>query len=291
MSQDRYEAQDQERRTTANELGDGFTRVANALAHVDRRRTNLAGGHEGDDMDPLQRMRFSQNGHPRAARYDGDSESAPAREPRCTCGHNYADHHFAEHVIDCTNDPTRYTLPSPFECPANRDVRCDGCKGNLTRIVKGPESTCHRDCRCLHYEPDSVRGLNSDPTGTAALIPDKANADLKRLDKLQRAARINLDEQLAILAKYGQARPASDADRAQLEKANIRPEPGCTNCGKYGHWQPVDPRVPKRAVCGWCLSWERDTGDLPGKRECDLHADDKNVRRPDKNHISRRKSA
>ena len=282
MSQDRYEAQDQERRTTANELGDGYTRVANALAHVEHRQYKCKAHSKwsdgsapscvykadgtidenatacpdlrhvgGDGKSVLDRMRDGKTGQPKSARYDGDSESAPAREPRCTCGHTADDHNRAMDV-------------------------CDG-DGDY--------------CRCLYYEPDSVRGLNSDPTGTTALIPDKANADLKRLDKLQRAARINLDEQLAILAKYGQARPASDADRAQLEKANIRPEPGCSNCGKYGHWQPVDPRVPKRAVCGWCLSWERDTGDLPGKRECDLHADDKNVRRPDKNHISRRKSA
>ena len=295
MSQDRYEAQDQERRTTANELGDGYTRVANALAHVEHRQYKCKAHSKwsdgsapscvykadgtidenatacpdlrhvgGDGKSVLDRMRDGKTGQPKSARYDGDAESAPPREPKCTCGHAQSEHVASD-------------LDGFVTCYGS-SLRSPGAMGSSV-------------CVCHHYEPDSVRGLNSDPTGTAALIPDKANADLKRLDKLQRAARINLDEQLAILAKYGQARPASDADRAQLEKANIRPEPGCANCGKYGHWQPVDPRVPKRAVCGWCLSWERDTGDMPGTRECDLHADDKNVRRPDKNHISRRKSA
>ena len=313
---DRYEADDDKRRDAANELGDGYTRVANALAHVEHRQYKCKAHSKwsdgsapscvykadgtidenatacpdlrhvgGDGKSVLDRMRDGKTGQPKSARYDGDAETAPAREPKCTCTHESALH------VSANRCPVQW--PDPAD--ETKSQRCTGTLGHAGTHDLGyipPRACVLASCVCTHYEPDSVRGLNSDPTGTAALIPDRANADLKRLDKLQRAARINLDEQLAILAKYGQARPASDADRAQLAKANIRPEPGCANCGNAkngGHFQTVF----RRGICDFCWRWERDTGELPGKRECDAHAlyPGKPVRRPDKNHIHNKGSA
>lgn len=236
---------DQERRHHANELAEGFTRAAIALAHVDRRRTTLDGGHEGDDMSPIDRMRFAFVGQPKAARYDGDSESTPAREPRCTCGHGQAGHY-----------------PTPVGCIA-------------------------QDCVCTAYEPDQLRGLNSDPTGTAGIRPDKAAQELRDHDKDVRAAEALLERITARLARFGPARPAGDAERALLARENLAPEPGCSNCGKHGHWQPIE----YAGLCNFCRRWNRDTGSEPGARECGMHADGKTVRRPDVNHLSRRQSA
>ena len=236
---------DQERRHHANELAEGFTRAAIALAHVDRRRTTLDGGHEGDDMSPIDRMRFAFAGQPRAARYDGDSESTPAREPRCTCGHGQAGHY-----------------PTPVDCIA-------------------------QDCVCTAFEPDQLRGLNSDPTGTAGIRPDKAAQELRDHDKDVRAAEALLERITARLARFGPARPAGDAERALLARENLAPEPGCSNCGKHGHWQPIE----YAGLCNFCRRWNRDTGSEPGARECGMHADGKTVRRPDVNHLSRRQSA
>lgn len=233
---------DQERRHHANELAEGFTRAAIALAHVDRRRTTLDGGHEGDDMSVFDRMRFAFAGQPRAARYDGDSESTPAREPRCTCGHGQAGHY-----------------PTPVDCIA-------------------------QDCVCTAFEPDQLRGLNSDPTGTAAIRPDKAAQELRDHDKDVRAAEALLERITARLARFGPARPAGDAERALLARENLAPEPGCSNCGKHGHWQPIE----YAGLCNFCRRWNRDTGSEPGARECGMHADGKTVRRPDVNHVNRR---
>lgn len=248
---------DADRQARADEIAELATRNANALGHRDPRRIALNGQHEGDDMTPVDRMRFAFQGQPRAARYDGDSEPSAAREPMCCCGHGHDKH--SPNAVDGT-------------------LGCYAAVGTSW-------------CRCRAYEPDNVRGLNSDPTGNAGTRPDKASAKLKRFDAIQRQQLDLANEAADILAEFGPARVASDADRAALVKANVVPEPGCTNCGKHGHWQPIDPRVPKRAICGFCLAWERDTAALPGKRECDLHADGKNVRRPDTNHVSRKASA
>lgn len=247
---------DQERRHHANELAEGFTRAAIALAHVDRRRTTDDGIHEGDDMSPIDRMRFAFVGQPRAARYDGDSESTPAREPRCTCGHTEGQH---------------------FAPPLGAGM--------------APTTPCRMGaCACDYYEPDTVRGLNSDPTGTAGIRPDKAAQELRDHDKDVRAAEALLERITARLARFGPARPAGDAERALLARENLAPEPGCSNCAdpkNGGHWQAVF----RGGICDFCYRWTKDVGELPGRRECDLHADGKHARRPDKNHINRRGSA
>lgn len=275
---------DQDRFDAANQNAELVTRIANAVAHRDHRRTNLNGGNEGDDMTPLERMRFGMNGHPKSARYDGDATESGPRAERCKCGHTDKRHN--DDDDECRSCPCiEFRLDaSPLCC----------CGHGQTQHAPGPHlaTRCQRPlCRCLHYEPDGVRGLNSDPTGLAGIKHDGASQDLKDHDADTKALAV-IAERIAVrLAKYGPARVASDADRALLAKANVVPEPGCSNCGKHGHWQPIDPRVPKRAICGFCLSWERDTSAMPGKRECDLHADGKTVRRPDKNHLARKASA
>ena len=212
---------DNDRQQLADDIAEGFTRLANDIGHSDPRRTNLAGAHEGDDMTPIQRMRFGFQGWPKAARYDGDSASSSSRE----------------------RDP----------------------------------------------DEDGWRLGRSDPTGNAAIVPDRAAHDLKTLDRLLRDAEKLQDAISALLSTYGPARAAGDAERALVARENIKPEPGCSNCGKHGHWQPIDPRRPNLAICRFCAEWRIATGVHPGKRECDMHNDGKTVRRPDANHVARRK--
>lgn len=165
------------------------------------------------------------------------------------------------------------------------------CTCGHTMKVHRPGMCAGSHCVCTHYEPDTVRPMHSDPTGSAALIPDKAKEDRKALEADLKAL-LRLAQSIeARMKEHGPARPANDADRAALDRENIKPEPGCTNCGKHGHWQPIDPRRPNIGNCRWCNEYESATGVVPGKRECDLHADGKTVRRPDVNHLSRKASA
>ena len=241
---------DQERRHHANELAEGFTRAAIALAHVDRRRTTLDGGHEGDDMSVFDRMRFAFAGQPKAARYDGDSESTPAREPRCTCGHGQAGHY-----------------PTPVDCIA-------------------------QDCVCTAFEPDQLRGLNSDPTGTAAIRPDKAAQELRDHDKDVRAAEALLERITARLARFGPARPAGDAERALLARGNATAPKVCDSCGDLP--LKVESSTVKgnletpAALCDWCYRWVGTTGRKPTAIEAEQHRRGKNPRIPDSNHANRK---
>lgn len=270
---------DNERRSKLDELAEGFTRAAVALAHVDRRRTTLDGGHEGDDMTPIDRMRFAFVGQPRAARYDGDSESAPKAE-RCKCGHTDKRHNDEDECRSC----------NCIEFRLDASPRCTCGHGQDFHSAKGMHLSagyCVPGCRCSHYEPDGVRGLNGDPTAVAGIKHDRAAQDLKDHDKDVRAAEALLERITARLARFGPARPAGDAERALLARENLAPEPGCSNCGKHGHWQPIE----YAGLCNFCRRWNRDTGSEPGARECGMHADGKTVRRPDVNHVNRRRGA
>ena len=131
-------------------------------------------------------------------------------------------------------------------------------------------------------------GGPSDPTGRAVGQVDVPTRDLARFDFLVNQAAQALTEANVILAGYGPARAANDADRLALTKANTRPEPGCESCARteaaegVPRWVPVDSRrkgpttvggrLPEpMELCSWCADkvglWNR----LPTVEEVELY--------------------
>lgn len=137
--------------------------------------------------------------------------------------------------------------------------------------------------------PDRDNHLPSDPTGEAALRPDKAKQHRDEVVRLLRSMQTNAERVQNILACYS-PRPATDADRAKLEQQN---DPGCQSCSRVEvrpgvpRWEPVQG-VPTdcagnltvaMALCSWCKGFIKDTGRLPHLAELGQHHDGKRVKR------------
>lgn len=240
----------------ADDCAEVMTRVAVALRAVDHRRTTLDGRHEGDDMTPLGRMRFASNAQPKAARYDAGEPGRPIVE-RCTCGHGRSSHN---------------VLGS---CMAI---------GNAFPV-----------CVCVHYEPDTATANHSDPTGNAAIRPDRANAQRRRVEAIVRSMTNLADELAGIVAEHGPARPASDADRARLAKANTTAPKVCDSCGDLPlkvENSDVKGNLPKpMALCAWCYEGVVRQGTVPTEAQKNIKASGGKVRWPDANHVGRKVSA
>lgn len=182
--------------------------LANAMRIVD----------SWDGKTRLQRMRDGQQGHPAAARYDGDP-SAP-------------------------------------------------------------------QVQVMGQGDDGWRPMISDPTGEAAIRRDRAAQARRELDKavtrLHQAIEREAFKIAGILNGYGPPRAASIADRAALQRANIKPDPGCTSCARLEsskgvkRWEPVF----RNDRCRWCSDWVRTVGRLPTKKELQAHHDGKRVSHP-----------
>lgn len=129
----------------------------------------------------------------------------------------------------------------------------------------------------------------SDPTGEAAIRPDKAAMHLREVDDKLRAAHAAVSRVVTLLALYT-PRPATDGEQRSLELDN---DPGCESCSRtessrgVKRWEPVWKRGNPGGVlrdtaglCAWCYTWTKDTGRLPSMDELALHHSGNIVKRP-----------
>lgn len=154
------------------------------------------------------------------------------------------------------------------------------------------------------YEQDRVAGHTTvvddrgvpmpgtvDPTGEAAIHPDRAAADhaelVRHVATLERHATTVAD----LLGRYD-ARTPTDKERRDAERAH---DPGCASCARIPHpstggprWEPPVTTQPTDAngnlaqpqwLCWWCRRWVLDTGRLPTVAELADHHAGKPVRR------------
>lgn len=132
-------------------------------------------------------------------------------------------------------------------------------------------------------DPDlGWKRTTSDPTGDAAIRPDRAAASRRKVERdLRAAANIvaNLERELV---HWGEPRPATDYERRLVEQANVKPEPGCTSCARtevahgVDRWEPVYARD----LCRWCWEWEKSTGRPATVDELTRHHNGQQIRRP-----------
>ena len=102
-----------------------------------------------------------------------------------------------------------------------------------------------------------------DPTGEQAIRPDQAAADLRAV---ARAAAAYLDAARKldrILANYT-IRPPSIVDLAQVERDNVKPEPGCSSCIRV-QWHPA--AKGRAGMCEACYRLEWRLGRRPTVHE------------------------
>jgi len=117
----------------------------------------------------------------------------------------------------------------------------------------------------------------SDPTGEAALRPDRAYRDLVELDKQLGRAHAAVEHALRILSAHT-PRPSTEAERRKVEVGNT---PGCESCARtevakgVRRWEPIY----RQELCSWCWQWERDTGRRPTDAELAAHHDGKRLTR------------
>lgn len=106
---------------------------------------------------------------------------------------------------------------------------------------------------------DGWRRAISDPTGNAAIRPDRAAESRKKVEQSLKsiAHQVKLIE--LEVAAWGEPRPASDYERKLVEQSNTRPDPGCSSHATAEKWAPIY----QGDLCGSCHRWRRDFGTLP----------------------------
>lgn len=126
----------------------------------------------------------------------------------------------------------------------------------------------------------------ADPT--AAMRPDVAARDVRKLDRALEGIEVYLRDAEAVLDTYGPARKANELDRLALARLNIAPMPGCNNCARINdskgvpRWEPADSRNPEpttaggkldeaQVLCSWCRNRLDLWGRLPSERELERH--------------------
>lgn len=146
---------------------------------------------------------------------------------------------------------------------------------------------CHRDDDCDHGACRAESIAANDPTGEAAVRPDRASAHLDELERLAKRLCADGERIVRILADY-QLRPATDKER-QISQGG---ETGCWSCARLPNphidgeqrWEPTYRDVPlggeRKPLCSWCWSWHRDTGQLPSVDDLKRHHAGQRVRRP-----------
>ena len=129
---------------------------------------------------------------------------------------------------------------------------------------------------------DGWRRAISDPTGNAAIRPDRAAESRKKVEQSLKsiAHQVKLIE--LEVAAWGEPRPATEYERKLVSKSNERADPGCVSCSRvevaYGvdRWEPVFRGV----LCRWCYEWERMVGRPATVDELTRHHNGQQIRRP-----------
>lgn len=143
--------------------------------------------------------------------------------------------------------------------------------------------THQRDVTACHLDGLDCDGETievADPTGEAALTPDKAARDLTELDRRLRRIANDADVILAVLGRWT-PRATREDERAKLTAINT-PNPCCDNCSRVeitpGRrvWEPPLRDKPTnvggvlsqaRVLCRWCYEHVRSTGVVPDLTE------------------------
>lgn len=126
----------------------------------------------------------------------------------------------------------------------------------------------------------------SDPVGDAGTQEDRAAADERQILRDLKAAVRNLENAIGYLDRY-QLRNANIIERASTDDAAAA---GCQSCARiHGprggtYWSPVYRRTALANgvltdLCQWCLTWVRETGELPPKEAVEAHRDGRRVRK------------
>lgn len=163
--------------------------------------------------------------------------------------------------------------------------------GNLGRLVNAQPGLRAATTDGTGHGPDIA-----DPTGEAVDRPDQPVHDIDNLDRALRAWFVEGDKVCRILSNYGPARPAGEADRLALRRANTRAEPCCVECATITEPHsdlPLDiPPDPRRKgptdvagrlptpmlLCAWHVNFVEDHNRLPSEREMIEHRDTGRVR-------------
>lgn len=146
----------------------------------------------------------------------------------------------------------------------------------------------HGEDNCPCGRNTTMSGAN-DPTGEAAIRPDRARDDQKQFEKHLRAARRELDQALQIAKRY-EPRAANAFDQQEAPASDV----GCTSCaritGPSGQpwWNQVTRNTTlkngvKVGLCDWCyrtpVVGAQFTGDLPPKDEVAYYRDNGRARK------------
>lgn len=139
---------------------------------------------------------------------------------------------------------------------------------------------CHRDPDCDHGACRAESIAANDPTGEAAVRPDRASDHLDELARLADRLRSDGERITKILASY-QRRPADERERRDSADG----DPGCRSCARVSPhgsplWSPVH-RTPvidgdTWPLCRWCYEWlsgRSAAGRLPTRDEVAYYAD------------------
>lgn len=163
--------------------------------------------------------------------------------------------------------------------------------GGFDAVRSGPKTTLHcfrhgnDDCDC--GQNTTIPGAN-DPTGNAAIRPDRARDDLKAFEKHLRSARQQLDQALQIVQRW------SPRAANVIEQAAGTTEPGCVSCARVPGpsgapwWNPVEREVTlndgaRVGLCSWCrqtpVVGAKHSGDMPPKDEVAYYRDNGRARK------------
>jgi len=132
-------------------------------------------------------------------------------------------------------------------------------------------------------DPDlGWRRTTSDPTGDAAIRPDRAATSRRKVERALKAIEGNLETIQRELAHWAEPRPATDYERRLVEQSNAKPDPGCASCARtevahgVDRWEPVYAKD----LCRWCWEWERSVGRPATLDELTRHHNGQQIRRP-----------
>lgn len=163
--------------------------------------------------------------------------------------------------------------------------------GGFDAIRTGPKTTLHcfrhgeDDCDC--GQNTTIPGAN-DPTGNAAIRPDRARDDQRAFEKHMRAARRELDAALQVALRW------SPRAANVIEQAAGTTEPGCVSCARVTGpsggpwWNQVERNTTlkngvKVGLCDWCyrtpVFGAQHTGELPPKDEVAYFRDNGRARK------------
>lgn len=129
----------------------------------------------------------------------------------------------------------------------------------------------------------------SDPTGEAAIIADRAAMDRRELERAVRSIAAQASEVVYMLARYT-PRPATERERLASLADNDRDVP-CWSCRRWEEskgqpkWEPASRTAEvageRRPLCWWCFDWLRKgDGSPPSLVQVAQHHTTGRVRRP-----------